>query len=303
MRRHVALFRVRRRRPAAAAEYQRLLDMLDSSAVDAVTGLGWTASLHAAGEDPEPQLRRATQTADIVVILGGDDVDPSLYGEPDRRPQHARYERRADRTQIAVIMEAVRSRRPLLGICRGHQLLNVALGGTLHQHLGGHRAAGADPFVTTAVSPLDAVAADLDAPTLCTHHQAVDRLGDGLRVTARARDGVVEAITHESLPFIGVQWHPEHPSTAAGQLTALLHEVVRRGDRVHGRDARSGSEFGTADDPHGPAGGADADRFTFLRDDHPLLVGEHRGHPSDFRHERAPLVAAHGARDITRADR
>ncbi|WP_449407105.1 gamma-glutamyl-gamma-aminobutyrate hydrolase family protein [Microbacterium maritypicum] len=126
---HAALFHVRTRRPRAGAEYQRLLDALNASAVAAVEDMGWTASLHAAGSDPEHSLRRASREADVVVLLGGDDIDPSLYGQSDRRPIRTPYERRADRMQIAVIMDAVSQRRPLLGVCRGHQLLNVALGG------------------------------------------------------------------------------------------------------------------------------------------------------------------------------
>ncbi|MGN7948902.1 gamma-glutamyl-gamma-aminobutyrate hydrolase family protein [Microbacterium sp. 22215] len=226
---HVALFHVRTRRQAAAVGYQTLLDGLNASAVAAIERVGWTTSLHAAGEAPEPQLKRASREADVIVLLGGDDIEPLLYGQSDRRPQRTAYQRRADRTQIAVVMEAVRSRRPLLGVCRGMQLLNVALGGTLHQHVGGHRGAGVDPFVATDLKDLDAVSPRLRHPLLCTHHQAVDELGHGLRAIARSHNGVVEAVEHESLPFLGVQWHPEHPSVAADQFTELLRIVHRRG--------------------------------------------------------------------------
>lgn len=226
---HVALFHVRTRRQAAAAGYQTLLDALNASAVAAIEQVGWTASLHAAGEAPEPQLKRASREADVIVLLGGDDIEPLLYGQSDRRPQRTAYQRRADRTQIAVVMEAVRSRSPLLGVCRGMQLLNVALGGTLHQHVGGHRSTGVDPFVATDVHDLHAVSPRLRQPLLCTHHQAVDELGHGLRAIAHSRNGVVEAVEHESLPFLGVQWHPEHPSVAPEQFIELLRIVHRRG--------------------------------------------------------------------------
>ncbi|KQQ67070.1 gamma-glutamyl-gamma-aminobutyrate hydrolase family protein [Microbacterium sp. Leaf320] len=226
---HVALFHVRTRRQAPAADYQTLLDSLNASAVAAIERAGWTASLHAAGEAPEPQLRRASREADVLVLLGGDDIEPLLYGQSDRRPQRTAYQRRADRTQIAVVMEAVRSRRPLLGVCRGMQLMNVALGGTLHQHVGGHRSAGPDPFVATDLSDLRAVSPRLRQPLLCTHHQAVDELGRGLRAIAHSRNGVVEAVEHESLPFLGVQWHPEHPSIPSDQFTELLRIVHTRG--------------------------------------------------------------------------
>lgn len=221
---HVALFHVRTQRPRAAAGYQALLDTLNDAAVAAVEGLGWTASLHAAAEDPEPELRQASRDADVVVILGGDDIEPGLYGQSDRRPRRSPYERRADRLQIAVIMDAVGTGRPLLGLCRGHQLLNVALGGSLLQHVPGHRGPGAEPFIATPLD-LSTVAPDLRGSALCTHHQAIDELGEGLVALTRSRDGVIEAIAHESLPLLGVQWHPEHPITAETQLGVLLRAL------------------------------------------------------------------------------
>lgn len=221
---HVALFHVRSRRPRAAAGYQALLDTLNASAISAVDALGWSSSLHAAAEDPERDLRRASRDADVVVILGGDDIEPALYGQADRRPRRSAYEHRADRLQIAAIMDAVGAGRPLLGLCRGHQLLNVALGGSLVQHVPGHRGTGGDPFVATTVD-LSPVAPGLRGPAMCTHHQAIDELGEGLMALTRSGDGVIEAIAHESLPLLGVQWHPEHPLTAVSQLGALLRAV------------------------------------------------------------------------------
>ena len=181
----------------------------------------------------------------MVVILGGDDVEPALYGQPDRRPRRTDYQRRADRTQIAVVMEAVRARRPLLGVCRGMQVMNVALGGTLHQHVGGHRGPDSAPFVESRVPGLASLSAGLRPPLLCAHHQAVDQLGQGFRVALQATDGVIEAISHDSLPFLGVQWHPEHPSTSSQHLPALLRVV-------HGM----GRALAAADDRHSVVQGA-----------------------------------------------
>ncbi|WJV49862.1 gamma-glutamyl-gamma-aminobutyrate hydrolase family protein [Streptomyces flavofungini] len=150
---------------------------------------------------------------DGVVIAGGPDVDPSHYGasREDRTgpPAHER-----DAWELALIRAALDSGTPLLGICRGMQLLNVALGGTLVQHLDGHAAAPGVFSAHTVKHVPGTRYAELvpdpttDVPTY--HHQAVDRLGTGLIPSAHADDGTIEAI---ELPrpgwVLGVQWHPE----------------------------------------------------------------------------------------------
>ncbi|MEU5363656.1 gamma-glutamyl-gamma-aminobutyrate hydrolase family protein [Streptomyces sp. NPDC005925] len=150
---------------------------------------------------------------DAVVIAGGPDVDPARYGaRRDPRTGPAAAER--DTWELALIDAALTARVPLLGICRGMQLLNVALGGTLVQHLDGH-AEMVGVFGEHAVSPVagtryaELVPEATSVPTY--HHQAVDRLGEGLIVSARAADGTAEAL---ELPadagwVLGVQWHPE----------------------------------------------------------------------------------------------
>ncbi|WP_210574913.1 gamma-glutamyl-gamma-aminobutyrate hydrolase family protein [Streptomyces sp. GESEQ-4] len=161
----------------------------------------------------EPSLAAAAVARlDGLVIAGGPDVEPVRYGaERDARtgpPARAR-----DAWELALIEAALRDRVPLLGICRGMQLLNVALGGTLVQHLDGH-AEVVGVFGRHSVKPVPGtlyagvVPEETAVPTY--HHQAVDRLGDGLVVSAHAGDGTVEAV---ELPaggwVLGVQWHPE----------------------------------------------------------------------------------------------
>ncbi|WP_093801669.1 gamma-glutamyl-gamma-aminobutyrate hydrolase family protein [Streptomyces sp. Wb2n-11] len=149
---------------------------------------------------------------DGLVVAGGADVEPVRYGaEPDPRTGPPARER--DAWEIALIEAALTSGTPLLGICRGMQLLNVALGGTLVQHLDGHTA-GPGVLGEHAVKPVpgtryaSVVPEESGVPTY--HHQAVDRLGDGLVVSAYAADGTPEAV---ELPggawVLGVQWHPE----------------------------------------------------------------------------------------------
>ncbi|MFF7563508.1 gamma-glutamyl-gamma-aminobutyrate hydrolase family protein [Streptomyces pseudovenezuelae] len=149
---------------------------------------------------------------DGLVIAGGPDVEPVRYGAtPDPRtgpPARAR-----DAWELALIKAALTAGLPLLGICRGMQLLNVALGGTLVQHVEGH-AQTIGVFGHHPVKPVpgtvysDLVPEETSVPAY--HHQAVDRLGAGLLASAHAADGTVEAV---ELPgpqwVVGVQWHPE----------------------------------------------------------------------------------------------
>ncbi|MCX4702155.1 gamma-glutamyl-gamma-aminobutyrate hydrolase family protein [Streptomyces sp. NBC_01373] len=149
---------------------------------------------------------------DGLVIAGGPDVEPVRYGaRPD--PRSGPPARARDAWELALIEAALAARIPLLGICRGMQLLNVALGGTLVQHIDGH-AEVPGVFGRHPVKPVpgtsyaDAVPEETSVPTF--HHQAVDRLGTGLIASAHATDGTVEAV---ELPgphwVVGVQWHPE----------------------------------------------------------------------------------------------
>ncbi|MFE7553112.1 gamma-glutamyl-gamma-aminobutyrate hydrolase family protein [Streptomyces gardneri] len=149
---------------------------------------------------------------DGLVVAGGADVEPVRYGaEPDPRtgpPARAR-----DSWELALIDAALASGTPLLGICRGMQLLNVALGGTLVQHLDGHVEAvgviGRHPVKPVPGTRYASLVPELtEVPTY--HHQAVDRLGTGLAPSAHAEDGTVEAVELSAPAWaLGVQWHPE----------------------------------------------------------------------------------------------
>ncbi len=133
--------------------------------------------------------------------------------------------RARDAWELALIEAALAARLPLLGICRGMQLLNVALGGTLVQHLDGHaEAVGA--FGEHTVKPVPgtryaaAVPEETTVPTY--HHQAVDLLGEGLVASAYAADGTVEAVELPEGWVLGVQWHPE-----MGEDVQVMRELVR----------------------------------------------------------------------------
>ncbi|MGW1158350.1 gamma-glutamyl-gamma-aminobutyrate hydrolase family protein [Streptomyces sp. NPDC002519] len=149
---------------------------------------------------------------DGVVIAGGPDVDPSRYGA-ERSPRTGPPAPERDAWELALIEAAVASGTPLLGICRGMQLLNVALGGTLVQHIDGHTER-AGVFGRHMIKPVPGTRYAQAAPEAVAvpthHHQAVDRLGSGLVVSAYAEDGTVEAVERPGADWVlGVQWHPE----------------------------------------------------------------------------------------------
>ncbi|MER7762574.1 gamma-glutamyl-gamma-aminobutyrate hydrolase family protein [Streptomyces sp. NPDC097619] len=162
---------------------------------------------------------------DGLVIAGGPDVDPARYGA-ERDPRTGPEAAERDRWELALIHAALAAGDlPLLGVCRGMQALNVALGGTLVQHIDGHSPGGGRmgshpvrPVPGTRYAAL--VPERTEVPTY--HHQAVDRLGRGLVVSARADDGTVEAV---ELPgeqwVVGVQWHPER-----GRDTRVMRGLV-----------------------------------------------------------------------------
>jgi len=156
---------------------------------------------------------------DGLIIAGGEDVDPELYGQ--QREAHTEPgDGLRDQSELALFQAAVAHGVPVLGICRGNQLINVARGGTLVQHLEesedqlahfhGDRPR-AEQVQEVVIDPDSALYGVYGERALVNsfHHQAVDRLGEGVRVVARASDGVVEAIEIEGAEVIGVQWHPE----------------------------------------------------------------------------------------------
>jgi putative glutamine amidotransferase len=150
---------------------------------------------------------------DGICLSGGPDLDPEAYGARDRHEELGPTEPSLDAFELALARAALERGLPLLGICRGSQTLNVACGGTLHQHLPGHRQAEPSTQATHEVEvvPGTRLAALIGPGTTAVnsfHHQAVDALGRGLRVSARASDGTVEGIEGPGFA-IGVQWHAE----------------------------------------------------------------------------------------------
>lgn len=189
-------------------------------------------------------LIQQTADADVVVFLGGEDVAPSFYGGSEDYEGMGAQLAAEDGRQIELIRRLVAERTPTLGVCRGAQIVNVALGGTLVQHLEvpGHRnpqilkdlrLATHDVELSAGSRLAEAFAgeagkhADVTVSVQSAHHQAIDVPGAGLKVVGRADDGVIEAVEHETAPLIAVQWHPEDPNTDGEQVTILLRSLLQ----------------------------------------------------------------------------
>lgn len=189
--------------------------------------------------------RAASIAASIrgLVIAGGPDVDPRRYGE-DPAPETYGVNDLQDAFELALLDAMVDAGKPVLAICRGLQLVNVAFGGTLDQHITGrdgllahgvpNGGGGAtNQFVVEPHTLLHEIAGGSGPAGQCHHHQAIDRVGDGLRVSARSADGIVEGIElaapADAGPWlVGVQWHPEETAADDPFNQRLFDALVAR---------------------------------------------------------------------------
>jgi putative glutamine amidotransferase len=187
---------------------------------------------------------------DGLLLIGGADIDPSSYGAQRDAELESTYRDRDD-FEIALLEGAVERGMPVFGICRGMQIINVAFGGTLVQHLpelegsNPHRKAlgtfeGTEHTITLEPGSLTSEAAgELVHLARCHHHQAVDKLGEGLVVSGRAEvDGVIEALEADDGRWIlGVQWHPE--ADERSQMMSAFVDAARNWSKDLTPSARS----------------------------------------------------------------
>jgi putative glutamine amidotransferase len=213
--------------------------------IDALTGLNYSEAVVQFGGLPvmlpnlSPELAEAyLAEADGLLLTGGVDVDPAYFGE-EPHPLLGLVDLPRDRFEIALYQAARAHGIPVLGICRGHQIINVAAGGTLHQHLPAvantvqHEQIdiSGTPSHGVALEPASVLAKAFGAEKIRTnsyHHQAVDKPGKGFKITGRSADGLAEAIESTEGTFVlGVQWHPEMSFQAFPEQGAPFHAFMK----------------------------------------------------------------------------
>ena len=168
------------------------------------------------------------ETADALLLTGGGDIHPRFYAQPITHA--ADIDEARDLRELALTRTFAARSAPIFGICRGLQVINVALGGTLHQHIDGHgQVDGIDRLHETRTD--DALLRSLYGTRFTVnsaHHQSIDRLGTGLHAVQWADDGTVEALRHATLPIFAVQWHPEPLCRAFARRDAVDGALVLR---------------------------------------------------------------------------
>jgi putative glutamine amidotransferase len=195
----------------------------------------------------EATFVESLKAVDGLLLSGGDDYDPSAYGQPPH-PALDPMSSRRHRADLVLARTALDARFPVLGVCGGLQLLNIALGGDLIQDIADlvpgavpHRGSRAQPLEhPVRIEPgtlLAALVGGGPLPVNTYHHQSVGRLGAGLRVSATAADGVVEAVEGEGASggrfLLAVQWHPERdPRPPSRAIFEGLVEAARRWSRA-----------------------------------------------------------------------
>ena len=192
------------------------------------------------GLPPQPPhaaaIERVLDGIDGLILTGGKDVDAALYGEL-AHPENDAPRPDRDAWELALVRAAIARDLPLLGICRGLQVLNVALGGTLVQHLPdvigsnrysyGNATFTENPVITVPGTRIGGMLGD-SLTVKSYHHQAINHLAEGLTVSARGDDCIIQAVDIDGMSFgVAVQWHPEETPDDLRLFTALIEAAQR----------------------------------------------------------------------------
>ncbi len=225
------------RTPGQMTIYDGELAVLPSQYIECVTRAGGLAVMI----PPQPlTIKDATSILsglDGLIITGGADINPSRYGQ-ERGPHTAEPEDLRDSLEDTLLSSAREMGMPILGLCRGAQMLNVHLGGTLHQHLPdvvghdryqvGDGVFHPEPMTITEGSLLHTILGETEVAGHVYHHQAIDQVAPGLEVSARGFDGTIQAVEMEDYPFgLAVQWHPEENLDDVRIFQGLISHLTR----------------------------------------------------------------------------
>lgn len=189
--------------------------------------------------DSADDLDAIVPRLDGLLVTGGVDINPKHYGGNQAHPHLTKHDVERDRSELDLIQAWLKTDKPMLCVCRGMQVLNVALGGTMHEHIPDirekdiHRSDTGQWTVheisVDESSLLAKVMGSSKVETYSGHHQAVNKLGQGLCVVAQAPDGIVEALSHEKHPWVlAVQWHPEKSAAEDPTQQALFNGLVEK---------------------------------------------------------------------------
>lgn len=189
--------------------------------------------LHGPAADPTRGLVERLVRFDGVLLPGGADLGPDRYGR-EPQPTTSGVVAFQDELDLAAVHAVIAAEVPTLAICRGLQVVNVALGGTLLQHLPegavGHRRGLHDVSVRSG-SRLQTIVGAARIPVSSYHHQAIEMLAPDLTVTATAADDVVEAVEHRRADLLAVQWHPEDLHATSASDAALFADLLERAQK------------------------------------------------------------------------
>ncbi len=216
--------------------------MMNQRYIHAVSEAGGAPVMVPLLDEDEAGLRAIYEALDGVLIPGGVDMDPATFGAAPS-PLLGNTDLARDKVELTLTRWAAQDKKPVLGLCRGSQVINVALGGTLYQDLGAEfpHAIKHDYFPTAGFArdylahPVEVVSASrlgriLQRPDVLVnsmHHQGVKQLGQGLTVSAVAPDGLIEAIESSNGHFmVGVQWHPESLVDHDAGMRALFTSFI-----------------------------------------------------------------------------
>ena len=223
----------------------------------------YTEAIRRAGGIPvvvPPQPENAAEIVeelDGLLLAGGDDCDPAVYGEARHETTDPVMDPRRQTNDLTLARAARRRGIPTLGICLGMQMMNVAAGGSLVQDIASeietdidHASEPSDRHrhgvIIESGTKLSSVLSDRELNVNSSHHQAIRNVGEGLRVTAHAPDGVVEGLEDPQLPFyVGVQWHPED-MTGETSATTLFGAFVDAARKYAGQKAGTATELSPA---------------------------------------------------------